>query len=715
MEELFALQQQLAEIQETSTKYRLSDRIIIDLIEKLVKEYDLKVYHSTDGQSLVTPNQLSKEIHQLILSNKRVAVNQLPEILGIGFDKIEGQIEKDSNGWDVVRMQDEMMSHDYILNVCEEINEDLQQKSLISLQEIMQKYALPMQFVIKYILKQVGTVIQGVCNEDKLTTVTYQEIITAKLCGILRATLSPVSFLKLNKDLEIQNSQKICEQLLITKQIDGKIISGQYVSSRFLQNQEAQVKSFFDQNSYVEYDKLHQQFFIQKPKEYLKQMFKENVIFLDTCGFSRDALISKQDQIQELLLNEGHTNLQEILPVILSDQDIETLFSLMQLNNCEYANFMIYHKPFLDNLALAFKDKIIESIYQNPQKLIEQQQNQDDAPQDIQASAGGFANKKNKKQQQPQKKKAQNKQELFTNKEITDLLTQKKLVEYNDCIDELFQFLQPRLSALYEQIKIELFESKKSASSQVIQEIQKKIEDMALGLLITQRSLQKIQQECHEVNTKVLVDNCLFGYRLLVENLVVITCKKYNIQLPQNLFADPNHQSVVNGQINFGLSKSGRVFLNKVALGEAILFLPKEQQKALKEAMELYTKKSLDILSQHQFFDAFNLKVHLDKKNDRNLLLFIKHHCKEYIKQRQNEIFDESVFNQILLAMSTDLGLYFIGNYDQHVYSAIRQIVYELQSDKQIKSLLKNITNSINQQLEITAEAKELLELLKLL
>lgn len=35
----------------------------------------------------------------------------------------------------------------------------------------------------------------------------------------------------------------------------------------------------------------------------------------------------------------------------------------MQLNNCEYANFMIYHKGFLDKLALAFKDKIIELIY----------------------------------------------------------------------------------------------------------------------------------------------------------------------------------------------------------------------------------------------------------------------------------------------------------------------------------------------------------------
>jgi hypothetical protein len=39
--------------------------------------------------------------------------------------------------------------------------------------------------------------------EDKLTTITYVEIVTAKLRGILRASINPVSFIKLNKELEI--------------------------------------------------------------------------------------------------------------------------------------------------------------------------------------------------------------------------------------------------------------------------------------------------------------------------------------------------------------------------------------------------------------------------------------------------------------------------------------------------------------------------------
>lgn len=35
----------------------------------------------------------------------------------------------------------------------------------------------------------------------------------------------------------------------------------------------------------------------------------------------------------------------------------------MSLNKCEFANFFIYYKPYLDNLAAAFKDKIIDLIY----------------------------------------------------------------------------------------------------------------------------------------------------------------------------------------------------------------------------------------------------------------------------------------------------------------------------------------------------------------
>ena len=50
MDEIYALQRMLAEAQETNTVNKLSDRVIVDLVEKLVKENDLRLIYTLDGQ-----------------------------------------------------------------------------------------------------------------------------------------------------------------------------------------------------------------------------------------------------------------------------------------------------------------------------------------------------------------------------------------------------------------------------------------------------------------------------------------------------------------------------------------------------------------------------------------------------------------------------------------------------------------------------------------
>lgn len=102
----------------------------------------------------------------------------------------------------------------------------------------MQKFKIPSQFLKLSILPQVGTLIQGVISDDKLTTNTYQATQLAKLRGALRAKFTPVPFVSLQKDFGIENSQKLCEQLIQSGQLEGKIISGQFYSFKFLEHQE---------------------------------------------------------------------------------------------------------------------------------------------------------------------------------------------------------------------------------------------------------------------------------------------------------------------------------------------------------------------------------------------------------------------------------------------------------------------------------------------
>jgi hypothetical protein len=67
---------------------------------------------------------------------------------------------------------------------------------------------------------------------------------------------------------------------------------GQFIPTRFLKNQENITRRFFEQNNYIEYEMLSRQLNVVKPKEYLKQIFKDDFIQLENCGFNRQALPS---------------------------------------------------------------------------------------------------------------------------------------------------------------------------------------------------------------------------------------------------------------------------------------------------------------------------------------------------------------------------------------------------------------------------------------
>lgn len=86
-------------MQETSTGNRLSERLIVDLVDKIIREQDLKLFFSLDGQSYVTPQYLQQAIFQEIMVRGRLQIGSLVETLGVSYDKIEYVVEK--NSWEV--------------------------------------------------------------------------------------------------------------------------------------------------------------------------------------------------------------------------------------------------------------------------------------------------------------------------------------------------------------------------------------------------------------------------------------------------------------------------------------------------------------------------------------------------------------------------------------------------------------------------------------
>eukprot|EP01016_Furgasonia_blochmanni_P004022 TRINITY_DN11566_c0_g1_i2.p1 TRINITY_DN11566_c0_g1~~TRINITY_DN11566_c0_g1_i2.p1 ORF type:complete len:731 (+),score=270.76 TRINITY_DN11566_c0_g1_i2:89-2194(+) len=639
MEEILALQRKLAEVQETSNLHRLSDRNIVEIMDKIMKNYDLKLLYTEDGKEYLTPDYLERQIRDVVVLKGRLNIVELPKNLGVSIEKIDPRIENVCSRFSEVQCKDgHIFTVSYIDNLCEELNEELQQRNQINLSELTVKFNFPKKYIASFIEARLGTIIQGTLSSDRETlfTLSFQQIMRAKVRGILRGCIRPIQLAQLAKMylLDENTLAGLVDQLIKSEEIDGKVLNGMYISNRFLKNQEVIVSTFFKQNDYIEYDLLQKQLYITRPKEFLKNMFKDSCIFLENLCYNKDSLINLNEQVTTILNLEGYVNLNDMLPSVLSEEDVETLVNKhMQLKNVEMLQNIVFGNDYLEKLVQKFRDKIVSMIYKSPQLVITESVSED------------TGSKKGKKGS----KKKDESNDPFGKETVIGFLKENKLIEFQEDAEFeecLVKLLRPRMIRFYEEIKKELFENKKSASSELISEIQNKIEDKILAITLYQRTIGQIENTMTNVETSFLSERTLAYSRHVIENLLFIYSKKYGVALPPRVFSKSLEESKTSDSTTakeeeyFDYFRGGKfIFKDQDAINQAIDLLPKEQQKLLKEFNDCYGKKKVSEILNFLEKRAGDLGVRmtLDKKTEKNFIYGQKYFCKEIVKANKSD------------------------------------------------------------------------------
>ena len=719
MEEIFELQRKLASVQASSNLNKLSDRIVVDLVDRLLKTTNFRLIFTQDGQEYLTPEKLDIEIKDFIKLKARVSVIDLPHLINVGYEKIEPRLDMVCSKFeDIYRLDDYLFTGEYIDSICEEINEDLQQKMHVPLTDISSKFSFPLEYVKNMLERKAGTIIQGVISGEKLTTVSYIQTMQSKLKGILRASIRPIALSTLIKDYDIEEVEinERIDELIKNEELDGKVQSGMFIPNRFIKNQELIVKNFFKQNDYIEYSMMNKQLMIPKPKDFLKSLFKESCIFLDNCCFNKDSLGGVREQI-ETVLDYGWVDLQNILPTVLKDEEIETITTkYLGLNDItEVDGTLIFSKEFLNKCALSFKDKIIEFIYKTPQKLIENKES---------------ANKANQKTNQPKKKQKkdnsdendskESSERIFSKEEVIKVLIDQKLIEISDRDDyfeeKLYKLLVGKIAQVYENIKKDLFETKKAGSAEVIQELQKKIEDLIMAIQFHLKSIQTIETNFTNVDTSLFYETAFYSTKFLIENIVILLCKKYGINLSPTLFAskssekinfEPNKNKEVLENISLvSINPNSQIFKNIDLLINAIDTLPKDLSKLFKEIKEFLVKKKVNELFDFLLknVENFGLKASLviDKKLEKNFFYLQKYLAKETIKQNKFDL--KTCYYNCLLLFLLEQSYFFIASIEEKAICVLNRTLIEVCTDQENKKLF---VQGLENYSKITAKENE--------
>ncbi|KAL6864696.1 hypothetical protein ACP4OV_015847 [Aristida adscensionis] len=343
--ELLELQRQLEAAQSARSSVRLSERNVVELVQKLQERglIDFELLHTVSGKEYITSDHLKHEIKMEIKRRGRASLVDLSDTLGVDLYHVERQSQKVvSDDPTLMLINGEIMSQSYWDTVTEEINEKLQERSQIALAEIAAQLHIGSELVINILEPRLGTIVKGRLEGGQLYTPAYVSRITAMVRGAARGITVPTNLPSVWNSLQQQLQemhgasgvsvegpffQSIFNGLLKEGAVLGSVRAGvQWTPAVFAHAQKESVDAFFSQNSYIGYDVL-QKLAIPQPKQYLEARYPDGIAL--GAVFVHPSVVDMLDAAVGDAIENGHwIDSLSVLPTYISGPDATKVLSL---------------------------------------------------------------------------------------------------------------------------------------------------------------------------------------------------------------------------------------------------------------------------------------------------------------------------------------------------------------------------------------------------
>ncbi|KAI8523903.1 hypothetical protein RHMOL_Rhmol13G0107900 [Rhododendron molle] len=327
-EELLELQRQFEFAQQAQSSIRLSDRNVVELVQKLhdLRIIDFDLLHTVSGKEYITPEQLSLEIVAEIEKLGRVSVIDLADATGVDLYHVEKQTQRIvSNDASLTLINGEVISTSYWDTVAEEINDRLQECSQIALAEI----AAQLQ-------------VKGRLEGGQLYTPAYVSRVNAMVCGASRGITVPTNLSAVWSSLQmllqemdgasgvaVESSffQTLFNGLVKDGEILGSLRAGvHWTPAVFAIAQKESVDSFFSQNSFVSYEFLHK-LGIPQPIQYLQSRYPEGIP-LESIFVHPSTIEMLDAAAEDAIERNSWIDSLSVLPASFASQDASRILSL---------------------------------------------------------------------------------------------------------------------------------------------------------------------------------------------------------------------------------------------------------------------------------------------------------------------------------------------------------------------------------------------------
>ncbi|XP_075093456.1 E3 UFM1-protein ligase 1 homolog [Nicotiana tabacum] len=344
-EELLELQRQFEFAQQAKSTVRLSERNVVELVQKLhqLQIIDFDLLHTITGKEYITPEQLRNEVVAEINRLGRISLIDLSDSTGVDLYHVEKQaqyvVSHDSS---LMLINGEIISNTYWDTAAEEINERLQECSQIAIAEIAGQLQVGSELVVSILEPRLGTLVKGRLEGGQLYTPAYVARVNAMVRGAARGIFVPMNTSALWNTLQslLQEMdgaigvavdasffQSLFNGLVKEGEILGSLRAGvHWTPSVFAMAQKDCVDSFFSQNSFITYDSM-QKLGIPQPSQFLQSRYPDG-ISLDTA-YAHPSMIEMLDAaVEDAIERNSWIDSLSVLPASLGSQDAFKILSL---------------------------------------------------------------------------------------------------------------------------------------------------------------------------------------------------------------------------------------------------------------------------------------------------------------------------------------------------------------------------------------------------
>ncbi|KAM0911298.1 hypothetical protein ACQ4PT_013564 [Festuca glaucescens] len=382
--ELLELQRQLEAAQSARSSVRLSERNVVELVQKLQERglIDFELLHTVSGKEYITSDHLKHEIKLEINNRGRASLVDLSDILGVDLYHVERQAQKVvTEDPALMLINGEIMSQSYWDTVTEEINEKLQECSQIALAEIAAQLHIGSELVINILEPRLGTIVKGRLEGGQLYTPAYVSRITAMVRGAARGITVPTNLPSVWNSLQQQLQemhgsngvsvegsffQSIFAALLKEGAVLGSLRAGvNWTPAVFAHAQKESVDAFFSQNSFIGYEVL-QKLAIPQPKQYLEARYPDGIAL--EAIFVHPSVVNMLDAaVGDAIENGQWIDSLSVLPSYISGPDATKILSLCP----SFQKAAKSSKAVLFGESCVFSNVFIKSIFDRLEKEID--------------------------------------------------------------------------------------------------------------------------------------------------------------------------------------------------------------------------------------------------------------------------------------------------------------------------------------------------------